>query len=161
MLLVDFPETLFSIEDVNRAKKLIERGYRHKIKVIGCPEFKKGVEASLKLIEEAGYADFMRSYIRTISESRGFSQLREFEASLWANKYTVEDPVEAASFFIQKAQQMKMFLEGVAHFTGEGEAIAIKKRIEFLKDLKERTTDPKVKEDCERKLNLWKESTFF
>lgn len=160
MFAVDFPETLFSIEDLKRAKKLIADGYRHKIRVIGSSEFKRGVDASLKLIEEAGYGDFLRSYMRAIMERRGFSQLREAEASLWANKYTVEDPIEAASFFVQKAQQMKMFLEGIEHFTGEGESIAIKKRIEFLKDLKERTSDSKVKEECERKLKLWEESTF-
>jgi len=158
---VDFPITLYSAEDLDKARKLIANGYRHELRVIGRSEFKRRVEATLKLIEEAGYDDFFRSYLKVIRESRGFSQLRETEASLWANIYTVEDSVEGASYFIQKAEQMKMFLEGIIHFTGEGESLATKKRVEFLRALREKTRDSRVRKECEKKIKLWEESTFF
>lgn len=153
-----FPEKIYSEEQIKKARELIEKGYRHDIKVEGNRKFIEKVKESLRLIEVAGYTDFMRRYIRRIVEKPGFSQLRENELTIWANKYTVSDPVEAASFWIQKAEQTRLYIEREMHVGGEAEAKTLNKRIQFLCALRDRTKDPKIKEICEKKLKMWSES---
>ena len=74
-------------------------------------EFKNKVKEALDLIKKADYYSFLISYIKKIVDVNGFSQLREAEVAIWVNKYAVADPVDAASFFIQKAYQMKEYIE--------------------------------------------------
>jgi len=157
---VKFPDRVFTSEEVERARRLIERGYRHYITVSGSPEFKEKVEEAIGLIKTAEHHDFLRTYIKIIIEVKGFSQLREAEAAIWVNKYAVADPIEAAGFLVQKAQQMKDYIEGKPYFRGPEETTAIKKRIEFLKALKNRSKDQKIIKKCEEALKLWKESKF-
>jgi hypothetical protein len=71
----------------------------------------------------------------------------------------VENPVDSASLLIQKAYQMKEYLEGVVYYGGNAEKRSVGKRIEFLQTLWDRTVDRNVKEECERLLQLWKESS--
>ena len=92
-------------------------------------------------------------------EIDGITQLRETEVSIWANKYAVDNPVDAASLFIQKAYQMKEYLDGELYYGGNAEKRSVTKRIEFLQILKDKTGDAKVKEECERLLQMWKESS--
>ena len=153
-----FPEKIYSEEQIKKARELIEKGYRHDIKVEGNSEFIEKVKESLRLIDVAGYTDFVRSYIRRIVEKPGFSQLRENELTIWANKYTVSDPVEAASFWIQKAEQTRLYIQREIHVGGEAEAKALSKRVQFLRDLRDRTEDPRIRELCEEKLKMWSES---
>ena len=94
-------------------------------------------------------------------EIEGFSQLRESEVAIWANKELLQDPVDAAGFFIQKAQQMKDFLEDKPYYGGLGEISAVNKRLEFLQTLKNRSIEPKVKQRCKEILKNYAESTFF
>lgn len=158
--MVKFPERVFTVKEVQKAKEFIIRGYKHRLRVKGSPEFESKVKEALKLIKTAKYYDFIRTYIRRIVEIDGFSQLREAEVAIWANKYAVTDPVEAASFMIHKAQQMKDYLEGKIYYGGEGEIKAVKKRVEFLKSLKERSKNQAVKKRCEEILQSWAETTF-
>ncbi len=153
-----FPEKIYTRREIEEAKSLIDGGYRHQIKVIGSPEFKLRVEESLKLVEAAGYYDFLRKYIRRIEEIDGLTQLREAEATIWTNKYAVKNPVDAASLFIQKANHMKDFLEGRLYYGGVAEKRSIQKRMEFLRELMSKSRDERVKEECERLLRLWDES---
>jgi len=154
-----FPERVYTIKEVKRAKGLIEKGYKHRLKVVGSPEFRNKTKEALKLIRTAKHYDFLRTYIRQIREIHGLSQLREAEAAIWANKYTVADPVEAAGFIIQKAQQMKDFIEGKLYYD-KGEIRAVEKRIEFLETLRDRSKNQAVKKKCEENLKRWAELTF-
>lgn len=158
---MEFPERVFTEEEVQRARKAIEMGYKHPIVIVeGSPDFKRRVEEALELIKVADYYDFLRTYIGRIVEINGLSQLRTEEAAIWANRYAVADPVDAASFFIQKAYQMMEFIEGKPHFSGQGEMRAIKKRIEFLRALRERSGDESVRRRCQELIEFWTEPLF-
>jgi hypothetical protein len=156
---LEFPKRVYTREEVQKAKEIIDKGYRHRLRVKGSPEFKQKVKQALKLIKTAGYYNFLRTYIRNILEINGLTQLREAEASIWANRYAVENPVDAASLFVQKANHMKEYLEGKLYYGGEAEKRSVEKRIELLKALKEKTQENKIKAECERLLKLWDESS--
>jgi len=155
---LSFPDKLYTEEQIRIARDLIAKGYKQNLKIEGSEEFVEKVKESLKLVEIAGYMDFVRSYIRRIVEKGGFSQLRESELTIWANKYTVSDPVEAASLWVQKAEQTRMYIEMMIHVGGEAEAKTTEKRIQFLRDLRDKVKDPKLKKRCEEKLKKWAES---
>jgi len=154
---VEFPERVFTEEEVKRARELIDKGYKHRLRIVGSPVFKREIEKTLKLIKTAGYYDFLRTYIRQIEEIEGFSQLHEADAVIWANMAMLVDVVDAASYIAQKAQQMKDYLEGKLYY-GTGEISAIKKRLEFLEKLKEKTNSEDVKKKCEELLKRWSET---
>jgi len=154
-----FPERVYTIEEVKEARELIEKGYRHRLKLKGSKEFRQKVKEALQLIETAGYQDFFRTYIRQIIEIDGFSQLRTEEVAIWANEYTIAEPVDAASYFIQKAQQMKDYLEGKLYYD-KGELDAIKKRIQFIETLRDKSRNQEIKQKCEELLKKWNETPF-
>ena len=156
---MSFPERVYTVEEVKKARELIEKGYRHRLRLKGSREFKQKVKEALRLIKVAGYQDFFRAYIRQIAETDGLSQLRNEEVAIWANKYTIAEPVDAASYFIHKAQQMKDYLEGRLYYD-KGELNAIKKRIQFLETLKNKSRSKEVKEKCEELLERWNETPF-
>jgi hydroxymethylpyrimidine/phosphomethylpyrimidine kinase len=156
---VEFPKRVYTEEDVQRAKEAIEKGYKHQLIIKGSPAFKEKLNEALRLIKLAGYYDFLRTYIRQIEEIDGFSQLHEADAALWATMPMLEDAVDAASYIVQKAQQMKDYVEGKLYY-GVGEMASIEKRIEFLEKLKEQSKDDKIKERCEELLKRWADSTF-
>ncbi len=156
---MSFPDRVYTTEEVAAAKTLVDQGYKHDMIVEGTPEFRKQVNQALGLIKNAGHYDFLRSYIRKIMEIDGITQLRETEVSLWANKFAVENPVDAASLFIQKAYQMKEYLEGELYYGGNAEKRSVAKRIEFLQTLKEKTNEKEIKEECERLLEMWRDSS--
>jgi hypothetical protein len=157
--LKEFPETVYTAEEVKTAKEIIDEGYRHKIRVEGARDFKEKVNRALELIKVAGYFDFLSAHIRKIKEIDGITQLRETEVSIWANKFAVENPVDAASLFIQKAYHMKEYLEGELYYGGNAEKRSIAKRAEFLQALRDKSGEENVKEECERLLQMWKESS--
>ena len=155
----EFPERVYTAEEVKTAKELVDEGYKHNITIEGSSEFKEKVNRALELIKTAGYSDFLNSYIRKIMEIDGITQLRETEVAIWANKFAVENPVDAASLFIQKAYHMKEYLEGELYYGGNAEKRSVAKRIEFLQSLKDKSDDKNVKEECERLFQMWKESS--
>ena len=157
---MEFPKRIYTGEEVKKAKELTDKGYKHRLRVKGSPIFKQKVSQALKLIKAVGYYDSLRTYIRSIIEIDGLTQLREAEAAIWANKYAVENPVDAASLFIQKANHMKEFIEGKLYFGGEAEKRSVEKRIEFLKALKRKSRKKEVRDECERLLSSWSESVF-
>lgn len=154
-----FPERVYTVEEVRRARALIAKGYKHRLRVVGSQDFKRKVKEALKLIKMAKYYDFLRTYIRQIREIGGLSQLREAEVAIWANKYAVIDPIEASSFIIQKAQQMKDFVEGRLYYD-KGEITAVEKRIEFLETLMDISNDQALRKKCQENLKRWAELTF-
>ncbi len=156
---MSFPERVYTSEEVRDAKALVDQGYKHNLIVEGTPEFRKQVNHVLELIETAGYRDFLLTYIRMIMEIDGITQLRETEVAIWANKFAVENPVDAASLFIQKAYAMKEYLDGELYYGGNAEKRSVAKRIEFLKTLKDKTSDKNIKAECERLLEMWKDSS--
>ncbi|KPV63778.1 MAG: hypothetical protein AOA65_1187 [Candidatus Bathyarchaeota archaeon BA1] len=158
--MVKFLERAFTGEEVQRAKEMIDSGYKHRLRVRGSPEFKCKVREALRLIKTAKYYEFLRTYIRQIVEIGGFSQLREADVAIWANKYVVDDPVDAAGFFVQKAHQMKEYLEGRLYYGGEAEKRAVEKRIEFLKELGRRSQSNDVRKKCEEYVKRWTETVF-
>lgn len=151
---MEFPERVFTEEEVKRAKELIEKGYKHRLRIVGSLGFKREIEKTLKLIKTAGYYDFLCTYIRQIQEIEGFSQLHEADAAIWANMPMLDDTVDAASYIVQKVQQMKDYLEGKLYY-GTGEISAIEKRLEFLEKLKEKSKSQDVKKRCEDLLKRW------
>jgi len=156
---VEFPERVYTVEEVRMARELIDKGYRHRLRVRGSPEFKRKVEEALELVKTAKHYDFLRTYIKQIVEIAGLTQLREAEVAIWANKYAVADSVEAASLFIQKAHQMREFIEGRLYYD-TAETRAVKKRIEFLQTLRETSKSGAVKKKCEELLKSWTQTTF-
>ena len=153
----EFPERVFTEDEVKKAREFMEKGYKHKLSIEGSQLFKSKTKEALGLVKAAGYYGFLTTYIRKIVEIGGLTQLRETEASIWANIYAVEDPVEAASLFVQKAYVMKEFLEGRLYYGGEAELRSIRKRLEFLEALKKRATESAIKERCEVLLRSWNE----
>lgn len=157
---MEFPDRIYTREEVKRAGQLVKKGYKHRLKVEGSPVFEERVEKALKLVQVASYYDFLRTYIRSIVEIDGVTQLREADAAIWANEYIMENPVDAASLFIQKANHMKEYLEGKLYFGGRAEARSVEKRIEFLKKLKKRSEAEEIKEECKRLIRGWTETVF-
>ena len=156
---MDFPERVYTKEEVKKARTLIQKGYKHDLKAKGSPEFVAKVEEALKLIRTAGYYEFLRTYIRVIREIEGLSQLREQEAAIWFHVKALDDPVDDAGFMIQKTQQMKDFIEGRLYYE-TAEIRAVNKRIEFLEALRDKTDDPAIKSKCEQQIKKWKEQPF-
>jgi len=117
------------------------------------------VHRILELTKTADYYEFVRTYIRRILEIDGLTQLRETEVEIWANKFAVENPVDGASLFVQKAFSMKEYLDGDLYYGGLAEKRSIEKRLEFLESLKNRTEEESVRAECERLLEMWAESS--
>ena len=155
----EFPERVYTAEEVKSAKEIIDEGYKHNLTVDGSIDFTEKVNRALELIKIAGYFDFLSAHIRKIMEIDGITQLRETEVSIWANKFAVENPVDAASLFIQKAYHMKEYLEGELYYGGSAEKRSVAKRVEFLQTLRDKSDDKNIKEECDRLLQMWKESS--
>lgn len=158
-MFLSFPEKVFTGKEVKAAKALVDKGYRHNLNVQGKPEFTKKVKEALELIKTAGYYDYLQTYIRSIMEIDGMTQLRQAEVAVWANKFAVDNPVDAASLFIQKAYSMQEYLAGKLYYGGAAEKRSIAKRVEFLEALKAKSQEAEVKEECERLLELWRDSS--
>jgi hypothetical protein len=156
---MSFPQNLYTTKEVCAAKELINKGYKHDLYVEGTEDFKAKVNRALEYLKTAGYYDFLRTYVKEITEIDGITQLRETEVSIWANQYAVDNPVDAASLLVQKAFSMKEYLDGELYYGGNAEKRSVVKRIEFLQALKEKTSDSSVKEECQRLLDLWAESS--
>lgn len=156
---MSFPEKIYTTKEVCAAKELINKGYMHKLSVDGSDEFLAKVNQALEYLKIAGYYDFLRTYVKEIKEIDGMTQLRETEVAIWANKFAVENPVDAASLLVQKAFTMHEYLDGELYYGGNAEKRSVVKRVEFLQTLKEKTSDSKVKEECQRLLDLWSESS--
>lgn len=156
---MEFPDRIYTQAEVKKAKELIDRGYKHQIRIKGSPEFQQKVKKALELIKTADYYEFLTTYIREIEEIDGLTQLRNADASIWTNKYAVENPVDAASLFIQKANHMKEYLELTHYYGGKAEKRSNTKRMEFLEALKTKSQEKEVIAECERLLKLWRESS--
>jgi len=156
----EFPKRVYTKDEVKKAREAIESGHIHRLKITGSKEFKEKVREALKLIKTTKQYNFLRTYIREIKEIDGLTQLREAEAAIWANNHAIKDPVDAASLFIQKAYQMKDYIEGKLYYGGEAEHRTTQKRIEFLEELKKRTKKKEVKDRCEEILKVWRESIY-
>jgi len=151
---LEFPDRVYTQEEVEKARALIQKGYMHTLKIQGSPQFKDKMEQVLKLIKTAGYYDFLRTYIREIIEIEGFSQLHEADAVIWANMSMLTDLVDAASYTVQKTQQMKDYLEGNLYY-GTGEKTALEKRLEFIKTLMGKSKSVEIQKKCEELLKEW------
>jgi len=156
---MEFPERVYTKEEVKQARELIESGYKHDLTIKGSPEFVVKVQETLKLVKTAEYYDFLRTYIRIIREITGLSQLREQEAAIWFHVKALDDPIDNAGFIIQKTQQMKDFIEGRLYYE-TGEIRAVNKRIKFIETLRDKSNDPTIKKKCEETLEKWNEQPF-
>ncbi len=154
-----FPEKVYTKTEHRIAKRLIDQGYKHDLGLEGEPDFKLKVAQIIELMKTAGYYDFFRTYIKQIKEIDGLTQLRETEVAIWANKFAVENPVDAASLFIQKAYHMKQYIDGELYYGGASEKKTVEKRIEFLAVIKSKTDSQLVKEECDKLLQQWAESS--
>lgn len=157
---MEFPERIYTAEEVKRAVELVKKGHKHCLKVEGSILFEKRAEKALELVRTAGYYDFLRTYIRNVVEIDGITQLREADAAIWMNEYALQNPVDAASLFIQKANKMKEYLEGISFSSGVVEERSIQKRIEFLNALRNKSQNEEVKRECEKLLGSWTEIRF-
>jgi len=154
-----FPERVYTEEEHKKAKRLVDAGYKHDLTISGNEDFTAKVQKALELAKTAGYYEFLRTYLRQIKEIDGITQLRETEVEIWANKFAVENAVDFASLLVQKAHHMKEYLDGELYYGGNSEKRTVQKRIEFLEVLKNKSTDAAVKEECERLLEMWRESS--
>jgi hypothetical protein len=156
---LSFPKRIYTEEEVRKARELIAKGYKHRLRVFGNPSFRRNVKRALEFVKLAGYYDFLRTYIRAIKEIDGLTQLRQSEATIWANRYAVDAPVDASSVFVQKANSMKEYVEGKLYYGGAAERRSDEKRIEYLDTLRKKTKDDEVSEECERLLKMWRDSS--
>ena len=156
----DFPKRVYTFDEVEKARKLVESGYKHRLILNGNPCFKKRLKEVLKHVKTAGFYEFLRTYVRRIVEIDGFSQLRETDAAIWVNMQLLENPIAAAGFLVQKTSQMKEFLEGKLYYGGAAEARSVEKRVQFLKTLRMKSKDYAVKSECKKILERWADSTF-
>jgi hypothetical protein len=154
---LSFPEKVFTQKELKAAKTLVDKGYKHDLTVEGAADFTQKVHQAISYIKTAGYYPYLQTYIRLIKEIDGMTQLRQTEVAIWANKFAVENPVDAASLFIQKAFSMSEYLEGKLYYGGVAEKRSIQKRIEFLEALKNKSSDATVKDECTRLLGQWRE----
>ncbi len=154
-----FPKRVYTEKEVKTARELVKKGYKHVLRVEGSSNFKQKVKRALKIVKIAGYYEFLRTFIRRIKEIDGITQLRETEAEMWANKFAVENPIDAASLFIQKANHMQEYLQGKMYYGGKAEKRSVEKRIKFLEVLKEKSRDENVKKECTRLLQMWEDSS--
>ncbi len=157
---MEFPERIYTSDEVEKAAELVKKGYKHCLKVDGSQAFVKRVEKALNLVKAAGYYDFLRTYIRNIVEINGVTQLREADAAIWMNEYALQNLVDAASLFIQKANKMKEYLEGRFYSDGVSEGRSVEKRIDFLKKLKKKSDKQEIREECEKLIKSWTETVF-
>ena len=149
-----FPERVYTQEEVDKARELVQKGYKHSLVIEGSDQFKDKMRQVLELIKVADYYDFVRTYLREIIEIEGFSQLHESDVALWANMSMLDDVVNAASYVVQKAQQMKDYLNGNLYY-GTGEIAAIEKRLEFLRTLQSKSESKEAKAGCIQLLREW------
>lgn len=156
---MSFPARIYTDEEVRRAKEFIDKGYKHRLRVKGSTVFRKKVRQALELVRAADYYTFLRTYIRGIDETDGLTQLRNADAVIWANRYAVESPVDAASVFVQKAYSMREYLELRRYYDGEAEKRSVEKRLEFINTLKNRSTEKEVIVECKRLLELWRDNS--
>ena len=156
---MDFPERIYTTEEHKKAKELTDQGYKHRLSVEGSLDFRQKVYRVLELVKIADYYESLRTYIRKIIEIDGLTQLRETEAAIWANKFAVENPVDAASLFVQKTFHMKQYIDGELYYGGASEKRSVEKRMEFLESLKNKSREKNVIEECERLLQMWKDSS--
>ena len=156
---MDFPERIYTTKEHKKAKELIDKGYKHRLSVEGSLDFRQRVYRVLELVKIADYYELLRTYIRKIIEIDGLTQLRETEAAIWANKFAVENPVDAASLFVQKTFHMKQYIDGELYYGGSSEKRSVEKRMEFLELLKNKSREKDVIEECERLLQMWKDSS--
>ena len=153
-----FPNRIYTVEEFIRARKSIAEGNIHCLKIIGQSTFKSKVEEILSLIKKAEYYKFLQTYIRKMCEIEGMSQLRETEATIWLNKYVINNPIESARFIIQKTYQMKAYLDGEKYYL-MGELPAINASITFLQKLEEKLVNEKMKIKCKESIKQWTEDT--
>ena len=156
---MDFPERIYTTEEHKKAKELIDKGYKHRLSVEGSLDFRQRVYRVLELVKIADSYELLRTYIRKIIEIDGLTQLRETEAAIWANKFAVENPVDAASLFMQKTYHMKQYISGELYYGGSAEKRSVEKRMEFLETLKNKSREKDIIEECERLLQMWKDSS--
>lgn len=154
---MSFPERVYTQAEVDRARELIQKGYKHALVIQGSPLFRDKMHKVIELIKTADYYDFLRTYIRSIIEMEGFSQLREADAAIWANMTMLNDLVDAASYIVQKTQQMRDYIEGRLYYE-KGEMAAIEKRLEFIKALKTRSIDQGIQSRCDGLLKNWEDT---
>ena len=95
---MEFPRRVYTQKEVKIARNFVNNGYKHNLTVEGSPNFEQKVNEALELVKTAGYYEFLRTYIRKIMEIDGLTQLRETEVEIWANKFAVENPVDAATW---------------------------------------------------------------
>lgn len=157
---MEFPKRIYTAEEVHRAAELVGKGYKHSLKACGSQEFVKRVEKVLGFVRTADYYDFLRAYIRSIVEIDGISQLREADAAIWVNEYALQNLVDAASLFIEKANKMKEYLEGNFYSSGVAEARSVEKRVEFLRALRSKSERQEIREECEKLIKSWTETVF-
>ena len=154
-----FPERVYTEKEVKIAKLLVDAGYKHDLMVKGEQPFTNKVNQALEHLKTAGYYEFVRTYIRQIMEIDGLTQLRETEVTIWANKYAVDNTIDFASLLVQKSHHMKEYLDGELYYGGNSEKRTVQKRIDFLGVLKSKSQDAGVQEECERLLEMWRESS--
>jgi hypothetical protein len=157
---IKFPKRVYTVDEVEKARELVESGYKHRLTIKGSDSFKNQVREALELVKVAGFYDFLRAHIGRIVEIDGFSQLHEAECAIWANAQLVKNPVEASGFFVQKAFLMREFIQGKPHYGGAAEAQSTVKRIEFLGVLKAKSRSEAVRRKCEALLRRWAETPF-
>jgi hypothetical protein len=151
-----FPKRIYTVDEYMAAREALAAGYKHRLRIDGSSEFKQKVRVILDLIKKAKYYVFLRTYIRRICEMEGISQLREAEATIWLNHNVIKNPFAGARFIIQKAEQMKSYLEGKIYYIS-GELSAVQKSIEFLTKLCDSLDNEELKAQCDKLLQEWTE----
>ena len=68
-----FPNRVYTEDEIRLAQIMINKGYHHRLQIIGSKKFKEKALEAIKLVRIAGYYDFLKTYIRTLKEIDGLS----------------------------------------------------------------------------------------
>ena len=56
---MDFPERIYTTEEHKKARELLNKGYKHDLKVLGSPGFQQKVNRALDLVKTAELYEFL------------------------------------------------------------------------------------------------------
>ena len=61
---MNFPERVYTLDELKAARAAIARGFKYDTKVIGDSEFNNKINPIIELVKLNSYWDFLRTYIR-------------------------------------------------------------------------------------------------
>ncbi len=157
---MSFPERVYTAQEVKIAKALVDQGYKHNLTVEGTPEFTQKVNRALELIKTAGV---LRLSDNLHSENRG--NRRHNPASRNRSRHLGKQVrrgkrrglcqfVNPKGLSDERVPRRRTLLWRQRRKTHSGKTHGV-----FAQCSRKKAVTQAVKEECERLLDMWKESS--